>query len=332
LYIFKGKFSEFAMNKDEDVPTMFNRLNDIVNELKCLGFIVPDEEFSQKFLGSLPEKYDTIVTLLVRSELKTMTPTQILGEVITLDLFKKSQVKAQANEPDKKSIALKAKASKEESDDEDDEESDEEMALFVRRFKRMMSKRKFNKKGQSSKKNPFEDRKCYECGKPGHITINCPSKKNKKYGKKKIEDKKKKYFKKEKNGQAYFVEWDSDESSDDKDDKPSSALAGIAIKEAPSLFSKHHCLMAKGESKVTNDEASDDEKDSLSYDDLVRMISESDDVLRKKSDKIAEWKRKYSTLLNSYEQLKTSHENLKKSHEELQALNELLKESNEKLK
>jgi hypothetical protein len=56
LYIFKGKFSEFAMNKDEDVPTMFNRLNDIVNELKCLGFIVPDEEFSQKFLRSLPEK------------------------------------------------------------------------------------------------------------------------------------------------------------------------------------------------------------------------------------------------------------------------------------
>jgi hypothetical protein len=102
--------------------------------------------------------------------------TEILGEVITLDLFKKS---AQANEPNKKSIALKAKASKEESDDEDDEVSDEEMALFVRRFRRMMSKRKFNKKGQSSKKNPFEDRKCYECGEPGHIAINCPSKKTK---------------------------------------------------------------------------------------------------------------------------------------------------------
>jgi hypothetical protein len=206
------------------------------------------------------------------------------------------------------------------------------MALFVRRFRRMMSKRKFNKKGQSSKKNPFEDRKCYEYGEPGYIAINFPSKKNKNYGKKKIENKKKKYFKKEKNGQAYFVELDSDESSDDEDDKPSSALAGIAIKEAPSLFSKHLCLMAKGESKVTNDEASDDEEDSLSYDDLVRMISESDDVLRKKSDKIAEWKRKYSSLLNLYEELKTSHENLKKSHEELQASNEFLKESNEKLK
>ena len=68
---------------------MFNRLNDIVNELKGLGFDVPDVDFSHKFLRCLPERYDTIVTLLVRSNLKTTTP-QILGEVLTHDLFKKS--------------------------------------------------------------------------------------------------------------------------------------------------------------------------------------------------------------------------------------------------
>jgi hypothetical protein len=115
-----------------------------------------------------------------------MTPTQILGEVITFDLFKKSQVEAQANELDKKSIVPKAKASKEESDDKDDEESDEEMALFVRRFRKMMSKRKFNKNGQSSKKNTFEDKKWYECGEPAHIAINCPSKKNKNMARRKL--------------------------------------------------------------------------------------------------------------------------------------------------
>ena len=68
---------------------MFNRLNDIVNELKGLGFDVPGVDFSHKFLRYLPERYDTIVTLLVRSNLKTTTP-QILGEVLTHDLFKKS--------------------------------------------------------------------------------------------------------------------------------------------------------------------------------------------------------------------------------------------------
>jgi len=31
LYVLKGKFSEFAMKKDESVAEMFNWLNDIVN-------------------------------------------------------------------------------------------------------------------------------------------------------------------------------------------------------------------------------------------------------------------------------------------------------------
>ena len=75
LYVLKGKFSEFAMREEESALEMFNRLNDIVNELKGLGFEVPDVDFSHKFLRYLPERYDTIVTLLVRSNLKTTTPT-----------------------------------------------------------------------------------------------------------------------------------------------------------------------------------------------------------------------------------------------------------------
>ena len=75
LYVLKGKFSEFAMKKDESVAEMFNRLNDNVNELKGLGFEVPDVDFNHKFLRSLLERYDTIVTLLVRSNVKTATPT-----------------------------------------------------------------------------------------------------------------------------------------------------------------------------------------------------------------------------------------------------------------
>ena len=75
FYLLKGNFSEFTMRKDESIAEMFNRLNDIVNDLKGLGFDVPDEDFSHKFFRSLPERYDTIVTLLVRSNLKTTTPT-----------------------------------------------------------------------------------------------------------------------------------------------------------------------------------------------------------------------------------------------------------------
>ena len=75
LYVLKGKFSEFAMKKDESVAEMFNWLNAIVNELKGLGFEVPDADFSHKFLRSLPERYDIIVTLLVKSNVKTATHT-----------------------------------------------------------------------------------------------------------------------------------------------------------------------------------------------------------------------------------------------------------------
>jgi hypothetical protein len=135
LYMYKGKFNEFSMKKDEDVLTMFNQLNDIVNELKCLYFDVSNKDFSHKFLRCLPKKYETIVTLLVRSDLSKMTPTKVLGEVQTHDLFKQSQkeVQGQSINEEKKNIALKAKATQEENDDENqDIDSDKEMALIVK--------------------------------------------------------------------------------------------------------------------------------------------------------------------------------------------------------
>ena len=97
---------------------MFNRLNDIVNDLKGLGFEVPDADFNHKFLRCLSERYDTIVTLLVRSHMKTPTPTQILGEVLTHDMFKKSQDEAHGGEIDekKKSVTFKAQDGKNEEE------------------------------------------------------------------------------------------------------------------------------------------------------------------------------------------------------------------------
>ena len=71
-----------------------------------------------------------------------------------------------------------------------EEESDEEMALFVKRFNRMMSKKNFGKRDQSSRKNHFVDKTCFNCGEVGHIIVNCPTKKKDK----KNDEKKKKKF------------------------------------------------------------------------------------------------------------------------------------------
>jgi hypothetical protein len=111
LYVCNGKFEQFLMKEDESVSDMFNRLNEIVNELKGLSFNVPDVDFTHKFLRSLPKKYDTIVTMLVRSDLTTTSPTEVLGEILTQDIFKKSQAEAMslAKKVKGESIALKAK-------------------------------------------------------------------------------------------------------------------------------------------------------------------------------------------------------------------------------
>jgi hypothetical protein len=334
LYVCKGKFEQFLMKEDESVSNMFNRSNEIVNELKGLGFNVPDVDFTHKFLRSLPEKYDTIVTMLLRSDLTTTSPIEVLGEILTQDILKKSQAEAMslAKKVKGESIALKAKVSKaiekEESEDEGNgSESDEDLTLFVNKFNKFMRKKKGQpRRGQTSRRNAFNDRKCFECGEPGHIAMNCPSKKNK--GKDGDDKKKKKLYHKKKDGKAYLVEWDSNASLDDDDDDDSSKLnAGIAIKEAPSLFSSPHCLMAKGDAKVKiitdlNDIDDDDDIDDLdddgySYDDLVRMLGEVDDYMHKEKEKFRTLKELYKNLQVSFEELKTSHNNLKESCERL---------------
>jgi hypothetical protein len=80
-----------------------------------------------------------------------MTPTEVLGEVLTHDLFKQSQneVQGQSTSEKKKNIALMAKVTQEEEESENQEiDSDEEMALIVKGLKRIMNKKKFGKKGQ----------------------------------------------------------------------------------------------------------------------------------------------------------------------------------------
>ena len=76
-YILKEKFASFKM-EDESVPEMFHRLQVLVNDLKALGEGVKDKDFSDKFLRCLPSRFGTLVTILVRSGLDTMTPNQVL--------------------------------------------------------------------------------------------------------------------------------------------------------------------------------------------------------------------------------------------------------------
>ena len=87
-YILKEKFSSFKMKEDESVPEVFHRLQVLVNDLKALGEEVKDKDFSHKFLRCLPSRFGTLVTILVRNGLDTMTPNQVLGDIMTDDTYR----------------------------------------------------------------------------------------------------------------------------------------------------------------------------------------------------------------------------------------------------
>jgi hypothetical protein len=109
LYRFKDKYAKFKMQEDDNVPKMFHRLNVIVNELRNLGHKVDYEDFSYRFLRCLPPRFDTLVTIIVRGDLKGITPTQVLGDVVTQDTYRveREGVDKEDEKKKKKSVAFK---------------------------------------------------------------------------------------------------------------------------------------------------------------------------------------------------------------------------------
>jgi hypothetical protein len=66
------------MQEDESVPEMFHRLQVIVKELKALGEEVKDNQFSIKFLRSLPKRFDTLITVCNTPVLRRHLALQII--------------------------------------------------------------------------------------------------------------------------------------------------------------------------------------------------------------------------------------------------------------
>jgi hypothetical protein len=87
-YILKEKFASFTMKEDKSVPDMFHQMEVLVNDLKALGEKMEDKDFSHKFLRCLAIRFGMLVTLLVRTGLDTITPNQILGDIMTDDAYR----------------------------------------------------------------------------------------------------------------------------------------------------------------------------------------------------------------------------------------------------
>jgi hypothetical protein len=138
-------------------------------------------------------------------------------------------------------------SSSEEEEEEDSSECDaEDMALFMKKFKKYIKKKKFSKGDKKFKSTT--KRTCYNCGKHGHFIANSPFERRDN-----DDDKKKsKPYKKKSYGEAHIgQEWESiDESSNSDSDGVATVPLKGTSSSSKSLFpklnkGKNTCLMAK---------------------------------------------------------------------------------------
>jgi hypothetical protein len=195
----------------------------------------------------------------------TMTPTQLLGEILhqelvdqdvekslTLKMGKSLALNASSSEV----VEAKPKPSKSKKEDTSNEGStDEETAFAIRKYKKFLTSRASRKGGDERKKK--SQRKCYECGEYGHFIAKCPKNKNKNEEEKKFKERSKEYKNKYQERAHVGQQWDS---SDEDEEPKKQGMATVAMAQgssSPRLFNNlsddedhsHFCLMARG-SKV----------------------------------------------------------------------------------
>jgi hypothetical protein len=76
------------MKDDESILEIFHRLLVIVIDLKDLGEKINDDDVSHWFLMCLPPRLEMLRLLIIRGGLKELTPNQVLGDVMTQEIYR----------------------------------------------------------------------------------------------------------------------------------------------------------------------------------------------------------------------------------------------------
>ena len=267
-----------------------------------------------------------------------------------------------------KMIKHESSSSEQDDDSSNDEDDDQELALLMRKFSRLSDK--IGKKGYSFDPNkrvfrPRRDDKnktCYNCGEKGHISPNCSkpdkrksSSKNKQVqessddeednhkGKNKNFERKKSYNKKSKNftrkkgnlKRSFVVgtqEWVTDVSSSEDESSEDDDIVGVAITnhETP-LPPPPMCLMAKGNSKVSDGE-SDESDDELDPNEFSNLIHEYTCIIKREKSKVKKLESAHASLESSHNDLLAKYNALLKEHDESLVLSKQVSDQYDKLK
>jgi hypothetical protein len=375
------------MLDDEDPQDWYNSLKKFVNKVKDYGSKRwGDQRVIDRMIRVYAVRDTTMISLIQQDPtFKKMTLDDVFDKIINHEMLveeahnvknlskgiissRKQDIAFKASKRSKSKKVVEKSSSEEEDEDSDDERTrydPKEMALFIRRFSKMMGKQKFIKGDKKDKFRSKTKRVWYNCGRYGHCIANCPyehreeeddkkkkkRKKEKKEKKEEEEKKKKKSYKKVKHYkmktyvEAHISkEWDSDDESSDSD---SDGVATIAIKgsscsSCKSHFynlnkEKHTCLMEK-ESKRKVKSKSSPPKYVSSDDELDSSDEEDEDqkalinVMCKNSKEMI---KVFLKELGIHDELFDEQEKLlvqeKESNQELKKLLKLKNEKNEKL-
>ena len=170
-----------------------------------LGKEIDKEELNIKVLKCLDRNWQPKVTAISKSkDLSIITTTALFGKLKEHDIEMQRLSELETSEKKVRYIALKANFNKSDEVEEEVAESsdNENLNLLVKNYKQRMQNYKQNDSSNSSKFS------CYNCGKQGHIKIECP---NVNKEKEKVDDREKE--KKGKERRAYIAWEDNDDST-----------------------------------------------------------------------------------------------------------------------
>jgi DNA-binding FrmR family transcriptional regulator len=192
----EGQLDRFVMLHDESPQDIYNSVKKLVNKVRayvCRRW--GGQRMIKRRLRACVVK-DTTVIFLIQQDpnFKRMTPVDILGKIVNHEMLieeanhvknlskditssKKQDIAFKASKKGKSKKVVEESLSEEEEDDDDDESTEcglKEMALFIRRFFKMVSKQKFFKGANKDKLKPMTKKACYNCGKYDHYIANCP--------------------------------------------------------------------------------------------------------------------------------------------------------------
>jgi hypothetical protein len=318
------EFNSFKQLANENVKSMYSRLNVLVNEINALGVKnITNLNINRKILQSLRKPdYDLVKAIIYEKKLEKLKPSHILSKIMAheLQIMPKSK-KAPQEKPQEPSSPTTSHAlssqqekvlsrmathgsSSEDDGDDDDSSSDEEVESMVAEYVNKVFRyvKKVNMYGYNVHLREGRHRQ--------HIKFT------------KIEHKpKKKVVKESRPRQEATIavrEWTSGgESSSSSSSDESRKNFTTCFMQGPSS-SLHMCFMAKGmESNV-----SDDESDTTSLDDLVELVHVQKGMLKKQANEIKELNALNdlsATLATNYEHLLCKFKLLSKECDELKS-------------